>query len=108
MDYVSTRGRAASGSFSDILLSGLAPDGGLYVPDSYPRVTADELESWRSLRYADLANAVIGKFVDDIPTDALSALTHAVYSAENFANVRAGSRATDITPLRWLQPGLAL
>ena len=108
MRYVSTRGRAPEQSFSEILLSGLAADGGLYVPASYPRVGAAELDEWRSLSYAELASAVIGKFADDIDNDALSALTRATYTAENFGNARADSDAHDITPLRWLQPGLGL
>ena len=108
MRYVSTRGRAPEQSFSEILLSGLADDGGLYVPASYPRVGAAELNEWRSLSYAELASAVIGRFADDIGNDALSALTRATYTAENFGNARADSDANDIAPLRWLQPGLAL
>ena len=64
MRYVSTRGRAPEQSFSEILLSGLAADGGLYVPASYPRIGAAELDAWRLLSYADLASAVIGKFAD--------------------------------------------
>ncbi len=108
MRYVSTRGRAPEQSFSEILLSGLAADGGLYVPASYPRVGAAELNEWRSLSYAELASAVIGRFADDIGNDALSALTRATYTAENFGNARADSDANDIAPLRWLQPGLAL
>ena len=49
MKYVSTRGAAdaPARSFSDILLEGLAPDGGLYVPQSYPRIDATTLASWR-------------------------------------------------------------
>ena len=108
MRYVSTRGRAPEQSFSEILLSGLAADGGLYVPASYPRVGAAELNEWRSLSYADLASAVISRFADDIGNDTLSALTRATYTAEKFGNARADSDANDIAPLRWLQPGLAL
>lgn len=108
MRYVSTRGRAPEQSFSEILLSGLASDGGLYVPASYPQVAAAELDSWRALSYADLASAVIGKFVDDIAPNELAALTRATYTAENFANARGDSNARDIVPLRWLEPGLAL
>jgi len=108
MRYVSTRGRAPEQTFSEILLSGLAADGGLYVPASYPRVGAAELNEWRSLSYAELASAVIGRFADDIGNDTLLALTRATYTAENFGNARADSDADDITPLRWLQPGLGL
>jgi threonine synthase len=108
MRYVSTRGRAPEQSFSEILLSGLAADGGLYVPASYPHIGADKLDAWRSLSYAELASAVIGEFADDIARDELSALTGATYTAANFANARDDSRASDITPLRWLRPGLGL
>jgi len=108
MRYVSTRGRAPIERFSDILLSGLASDGGLYAPESYPRVTATELDSWRSLSYAELASVVIQKFVDDIESSELAALTHATYTGARFGNARDDSNASDITPLRWLQPGLAL
>ena len=108
MRYVSTRGRAPEQSFTEVLLSGLASDGGLYVPASYPRVSVAELDSWRSLSYAQLASVVIGKFVDDIAATELSALTSATYTAGNFGNTRADSHASEITPLRWLRPGLAL
>ena len=108
MRYVSTRGRAPEQSFSEILLSGLAADGGLYVPASYPHVSAAELDSWRSLSYADLASAVISKFADEIAPDELSALTRATYTAPNFSHARPDSRAGDIAPLRWLAPGLGL
>ncbi len=108
MRYVSTRGRAPEQSFSEILLSGLAADGGLYVPAFYPSVSAAELDAWRALSYADLASAVIGKFADDIAARELSEMTHAVYAAENFSNARDPSRAGDIAPLRWLAPGLGL
>ena len=108
MRYVSTRGRAPEQSFSEILLSGLAADGGLYVPASYPHVGATELDSWRSLAYADLASAVISKFADDFTLDELSSLTGATYRAESFSNARDDSHASDIAPLRWLAPGLGL
>ena len=58
MQYVSTRAADKNGakrSFSQILLEGLAPDGGLYMPQSYPVVSREELDSWRSLSYAGLA-----------------------------------------------------
>jgi len=108
MRYVSTRGRAPIECFSDILLSGLASDGGLYVPEAYPRVSATELDTWRSLSYPELASAVIQKFVDDIEAQELATLTSATYTAARFGNARGDSNAADITPLRWLEPGLAL
>ena len=108
MRYISTRGRAPEQSFSEILLSGLAADGGLYVPASYPSVGVAELDAWRSLSYADLASVIIGKFADDIAAGELSELTRATYTAATFSNARDDSRADDITPLRWLTPGLGL
>lgn len=70
MRYISTRGDSANTpnkSFTDILLGGLASDGGLYLPESYPQITRAELDQWRGLSYADLAFAVLSKFIDDIP-----------------------------------------
>jgi threonine synthase len=73
MRYISTRGHTASSpnssahTFTEILLGGLAPDGGLYLPEAYPQISRDELEQWRGLSYADLAYAVLSRFIDDIP-----------------------------------------
>ena len=74
MRYVSTRGGGSPRRFCDILLEGLAPDGGLYVPESYPRA---DLGAWRGLGYADLAFEVLRRFVDDIPEDDLRRLVRA-------------------------------
>ena len=108
MRYVSTRGRAPERSFSDILLSGLADDGGLYVPAVYPHVSADDLERWRGLSYAELATEIIALYATDIPRAQLARLCAATYTPVVYGNARAGSSASDITPLRWLEPGLAL
>ena len=102
MQYQSTRGHDVPQHFSDILLGGLAPDGGLYLPAEYPQLTTDELESWRSLSYADLAYEVLRKFVDDIPEDALRDITRRTYTAEVYGNGRPGDDTTLITPLRTL------
>ena len=107
MQYVSTRsGRAQScppQSFSDILLGGLAPDGGLYLPTEYPQVTGAELNAWRKLSYADLAFEVLKKFATDIPDADLQALTRKTYTAEVYCNARAGDDASQITPLHLLE-----
>jgi threonine synthase len=105
MQYISTRGRAAAQSFSEILLGGLAPDGGLYLPDHYPQVSGAELDAWRSLSYADLALEVLKKFATDIPQADLKALTQKTYTADIYRNTRAGESAAQITPLRMLQDG---
>ncbi|HMA08783.1 MAG TPA: threonine synthase, partial [Ramlibacter sp.] len=67
MLYVSTRGDAARRHFCEILLEGLAPDGGLYLPESYPQVDAATLAQWRTLPYADLAFEILSLYIDDIP-----------------------------------------
>lgn len=103
MQYVSTRGHSATPSFSEILLGGLAPDGGLYLPAEYPQVSGAELDQWRTLSYADLAYEVLKKFATDIPDADLKALTHKTYTAAVYRNTRAGESAAEITPLRTLE-----
>ena len=87
--------------FCDVLLGGLAPDGGLVVPQGSPRLSAQELAALRPLSYPELACAIIGRFVDDIPQHDLAALINRVYRAETFGS-------TEITPLQTLEPGLHL
>lgn len=65
MNYISTRGAAPRLSFEEVLLTGLASDGGLYVPESLPQFSAGELRSWRAMDYAELAFHVIKPFVGD-------------------------------------------
>lgn len=106
MQYVSTRAQDKNGakrSFSQILLEGLAPDGGLYMPDSYPVVTMAELDSWRSLSYAGLAFEILRKFADDIPGADLKALVEKTYTSGVYKNVRSGDSKDAITPLRLLE-----
>jgi threonine synthase len=103
MHYLSTRGHASKPSFSEILLGGLAPDGGLYLPESYPKVSFDELERWRGLSYAALAAEVLKKFATDVPADDIAALTAKTYTAEVYRNARPGDDAAAITPLRTLE-----
>jgi threonine synthase len=103
MHYVSTRGQAAPQSFSEILLGGLAPDGGLYLPVDYPRVSGAELDAWRKLSYADLAFEVLRKFATDIPEADLKALVHKTYTPEVYRNARSPEDATGITPLHVLE-----
>jgi threonine synthase len=96
MRYISTRGDASAPKrFCEILLEGLAPDGGLYLPERYPQVDAATLARWRGLPYADLAFEILSLYVDDIPADDLRALVRRTYTAEVF-----GSEA--IVPVRRL------
>jgi threonine synthase len=99
--YLSTRGDATERRFCDILLEGLAPDGGLYLPVRYPQVDAATLERWRSLAYADLAFEILSLYIDDIPAADLRAICQRVYSKAVF-----GTEA--ITPLKPLGEGMAL
>lgn len=100
MRYISTRGDKTERRFCEILLEGLAPDGGLYLPTHYPPVDAATLASWRALYgngrpggYADLAFAILSLYIDDIPAADLRALVHktytkAVYGADAIVPVR--------------------
>ncbi len=110
MHYVSTRATSASAArnpdnFCDILLGGLAPDGGLYLPAEYPQVTSAELDAWRTLSYADLAYEILRKFATDIPDADLKAITTRTYTPAVYCNARADESATEITPLRVLENG---
>lgn len=81
MKFISTRGRAPAVGFSDAILNGLAPDGGLYLPETWPRVEAGRIETYANFPYAGIAADVIGSFFDDEerPSD-LEALTRAAYA----------------------------
>ena len=109
MQYVSTRAvqssAAASNSqqFSDILLGGLATDGGLFLPAEYPQVTGAELDAWRQLSYAELAFEILRKFATDIPEADLRALTVKTYTEQVYCNARPDEDASRITPLRVLE-----
>ncbi|MDO8789759.1 MAG: threonine synthase [Sulfuritalea sp.] len=107
MKYVSTRGQSPAESFSDILLGGLAPDGGLYLPDSYPQV-AERLAEWRQLSYADLAFEILSLYVDDIPAADLKEICDKTYTAQTYRWSRDTAKATDITPLTSLEPDFHL
>ena len=98
--YISTRGAAPPAAFDDILLSGLARDGGLYVPQSWPNWTAETLTGWKSLSYAGLAAEICAPFMAGSAAAAdLPALTAAAY---------AGFDDPAVAPLVRLDDGLYL
>ena len=101
MKYLSTRGHADRKQFCDILLEGLAPDGGLYLPEHYPQVSPAQLNAWRSLPYADLAFEILSLYIDDIPADDLRALCRKTYTEEVY-----GTAA--IVPLTKLDDAITL
>jgi len=101
MKYISTRGDRTERGFSEILLEGLAPDGGLYLPTSYPKIDDDTLTKWRHLSYAELAFEVLSLYIDDIPAADLKALTAKTYTQAVYG-------FDEITPLKHIEPGLCL
>jgi threonine synthase len=101
MRYVSTRGGMAPAAFCDILLEGLAPDGGLTIPESYPQVDRTTRAAWRKLDYRGLAFEILSRYIDDIPAAELKALVDRTYTAAAFGS-------DEITPVRTLEPGLHL
>ena len=82
MKYISTRGNAPELTFEDVLLTGLATDGGLYGPKEVPQFSLAEIESWRDLPYTELAHKVIYPFVEGcVDSDALQTMINEVYGA---------------------------
>ena len=82
MKYISTRGGCPPQNFEQVLLSGLAPDGGLFIPQTLPTFSAEQIEAMKSLQYADLALEIVTPFVDgEIPTSQLKKVIDESYVA---------------------------
>ena len=101
MRYLSTRGGLQPSSFSEILLGGLAPDGGLVVPEEYPKIDAATLASWRGLSYPQLAFEVLRRYAGDIDEATLRGLIERTYTEQVFGT-------PDITPVMGLEDELYL
>ncbi len=101
MKYISTRGQTDRKSFSEILLMGLAPDGGLMLPEAYPVVSETVLDQWRGLSYRELAFEIIRLFATDIPEADLRRIIDRTYTEEAFGSA-------DITPVRTLKDGIKI
>src|SRR6266850_1326292 len=101
MRYASTRGGAKPQSFTEILLEGLAPDGGLFVPEEFPKFGPADLSAMRGISYRELAFAILSKFADDIPSGDLKRLVDKTYTREVFGS-------DEITPLKKLEQGFYL
>lgn len=110
MKYISTRGQSPALTFSEILLGGLAPDGGLYLPEQYPQFSDADLNAMRGMNYRELAFAILSRLVDDsdIPHVDLKAIIDKTYTAEVYSFARAGQNAEDITPTLKLEDNLYL
>jgi threonine synthase len=101
MRYVSTRDGSVDRRFSEVLMEGLAPDGGLYVPTAYPKVDDAALRRWRGLSYAELAFEILSLYIDDVPADELRDIAARTYTPETFGSEQ-------IVPLRKLDESIAL
>lgn len=84
MRYISTRGETAHKPFSEVLLMGLAPDGGLMLPEHYPQIGRETLDKWRGLAYPELAFEIMCLFVTDIPEDDLRDILNRTYTEAAF------------------------
>ena len=101
MKYISTRGQTDHKPFSEVLLMGLAPDGGLMLPEHYPVIDEASLNQWRHLSYPELAFEVIRLFATDIPEDDLRVIINRTYTIQNFGTA-------EITPVRTLKDGIKI
>ena len=100
MRYISTRGGAPAAGFLDVVLEGLAPDGGLYIPETWPGLTAQEIKAYAGMDYAAVAADLLGRFAgDEIDKTTLRQMTEEAYAS--FTH-------TAVTPLKQLERGLWL
>jgi threonine synthase len=96
MKYVSTRGGAPPTALDDVILNGFAPDGGLYVPESIPKVDLQRLASWRGLHFVDLAFEILSLF---IPQELVPAADLRRLLAESYVRLE-HAEVTPLVPLR--------
>lgn len=101
MNYISTRGKTAPMQFSDVLLMGLAPDGGLMLPETYPQIDRTTLDKWRKLNYRELAFEIMSLFATDIDKIDLKAIIDKTYTKDVF-------HSDDITPVTRLYDDVSL
>ncbi len=98
MRYISTRGGSSSVSFFDALLTGLAPDGGLYVPESWPKLSAEQVRAAATAPYADTAAVILSLFAgNDLNMNEAIGLTEEAYGGQ-WAN-------PGVTPVQQVGPG---
>ncbi|HEY5412575.1 MAG TPA: threonine synthase, partial [Caulobacteraceae bacterium] len=100
MRYISTRGGAPAAGFLDVVLEGLAPDGGLYIPEAWPELTPDELRAYARMDYPAVAADVLGRFAgSEIDKATLRQMADDAYASFTHAAV---------APLKQLERGLWL
>lgn len=103
MQYVSTRGGVPAATYTEIVLQGLARDGGLFVPKQYPQVSKETLKSWRGLSYAQLATAVTSLFAKDMQRSDIAHICESTYTEEVYCHGRPGTDFKKIAPVVWLR-----
>jgi len=103
--YLSTRGQAPQRQFREILLEGLASDGGLYVPEHYPQFSSLKLRELSRLPYAELAFTILTSFAPEIPPGDLAQLLLDTYHAGRYPYARQSIQASRVAPLTWLEEG---
>ena len=108
MEYISTRGDVTPHSFTEIFFSAHAPDGGLWIPKRFPKVSSAQLLSWQGLDYASLAFEIFHLFAPELPRRELWRLCQKVYSDEIFTSQRNIFRSQQITPLHYLHDRVCL
>lgn len=108
MKYISTRGDKSELSFSDVLLTGLATDGGLYLPKTYPKFNSDDLDKLREKSYQELALSIFKEFIDDVPLEDLKQIIYKTYTKEVYAYTRHNQDSSQITPTLELDKNLYL
>ncbi|MBU0799866.1 MAG: threonine synthase, partial [Alphaproteobacteria bacterium] len=102
MRYISTRGGGTPQSFTDVLMAGMAPDGGLYVPETWPEFDADFLRRMAGLSYGEVALNVMAPFIgDSIAPDALRRIVAQTYERAVFDH-RAVAPLVQLGPHAWL------
>jgi threonine synthase len=101
MQYTSTRAQAAPVSGAQAIVAGIAPDGGLYIPETLPTFSYDRIKRMQDLNYPELAAAVLDPFLNDFSSQELSDAAGFAYAPERFAH-------PDVCPLVMVEPGLAM
>ncbi len=108
MQYISTRGSNAGKTFADILFEGYAEDGGLYVPERYPKVTPEDLAYWSNLDFAHVAFHVLHLFWPELPKEDLAELCRVSFHPTAFPYRRDPIATLSISPVTWLHDGVGI
>ena len=98
MQYNSTRDSGVSVSAAQAIAQGISHEGGLFVPETLPAITKDELAAWSHQSYVERATAVLSKFLTDFTPDEVAECTHAAYATGRF-------RSPAVAPLKELDAG---